>query len=279
MEEGSGCEGRRGGTSGGRSRNFGRSTAGGKAVLSRRCWGGPRSFSPPVMEREVGSSSETRSTSSSSTRRRRLSSLRAGYQSSRARNLSSCVFLSFLRRFRTHALLRQAGDHLQLPPTIKSLNNGGRRDKKTRTKPAANGVEILKTKLVEARIPPSSPSPDPSTPAADELSSPPSPAQTSTPPSAEVTPTATPSTSSLRPSPTLELTLFSRLLELHGPTIRKMLKTQYRFNSKIQEFPSQALYGGELVADESVCGRKLSDLEGVDEDEDLDEPVVFIDSE
>ncbi|GJN92846.1 hypothetical protein Rhopal_005884-T1 [Rhodotorula paludigena] len=78
--------------------------------------------------------------------------------------------------------------------------------------------------------------------------------------------------------PDLEVTLFSRLLALHGPSIRRMLKVQYRFNEKICAFPSAELYDGELVPDPSVAARKLSDLEGVDEDEDLDEPVVFFDT-
>ncbi|BGP50019.1 hypothetical protein JCM10450v2_005927 [Rhodotorula kratochvilovae] len=79
-------------------------------------------------------------------------------------------------------------------------------------------------------------------------------------------------------SPDLEVTLFSRLLALHGPTVRRMLRVQYRFNSKICAFPSKELYDGELVPDPSVEGRRLSDLEGVEEDEDVDEPVVFIDT-
>lgn len=57
-----------------------------------------------------------------------------------------------------------------------------------------------------------------------------------------------------------------------------MLQVQYRFNDKINSFPSKTLYNNELVPDEGVRNRKLSDLEGVDEDEDLDEPVVFFDS-
>jgi DNA polymerase alpha-associated DNA helicase A len=57
-----------------------------------------------------------------------------------------------------------------------------------------------------------------------------------------------------------------------------MLQIQYRFNSKINAFPSKTLYDGELRPDEAVKDRKLSDLEDVEEDEDLDEPVVFIDS-
>ncbi|GAA5961582.1 hypothetical protein JCM21900_006641 [Sporobolomyces salmonicolor] len=130
-----------------------------------------------------------------------------------------------------------AGDHLQLPPTLKSLDL---RSSFTSTK---------------AKKTPSQPTPTP--------------ASVSDP---------KPSTPRLIASPTLELTLFSRLLSLYGAPIRRMLKVQYRFNEKINAFPSSKLYDGELVPDESVRGRKLSDLEGVEADEDLDEPVVFFDT-
>lgn len=85
-------------------------------------------------------------------------------------------------------------------------------------------------------------------------------------------------TSRLKPSPSLELTLFSRLLAMHGPTIRRMLKVQYRMNAKIMAFPSSALYDNELIADPSVKDRVLSDLVGVEADGEIDEPLVFIDS-
>lgn len=64
-----------------------------------------------------------------------------------------------------------------------------------------------------------------------------------------------------------------------------MLKVQYRFNSKINEFPSKTLYGSELVPDETVRERKLGDLlededgGGGEDEEDLNEQVVFFDSE
>lgn len=68
-----------------------------------------------------------------------------------------------------------------------------------------------------------------------------------------------------------------------------MLKIQYRFNEKINEFPSRMLYDSELVASENVRDRKLEDLlmgseEGEKEVEggdleDLNEPIVFFDSE
>ncbi|GAA5842966.1 hypothetical protein JCM5353_001026 [Sporobolomyces roseus] len=86
-------------------------------------------------------------------------------------------------------------------------------------------------------------------------------------------------------SHTLETTLFSRLLRLHGEKLRKMLKVQYRFNSKINEFPSKTLYGSELVPDETVMERKLGDLlededggGGGEDEEDLNEQVVFFDT-
>ncbi|GAA5934656.1 hypothetical protein JCM1841_001795 [Sporobolomyces salmonicolor] len=130
-----------------------------------------------------------------------------------------------------------AGDHLQLPPTLKSLD----------TRSSSTSKKPKKT--------PSQPTPTPAS-ASDPK----------------------PSTPRLIASPTLELTLFSRLLSLYGAPIRRMLKVQYRFNEKINAFPSSKLYDGELVPDESVRGRKLSDLEGVEADEDLDEPVVFFDT-
>ncbi|POY70018.1 hypothetical protein BMF94_6982 [Rhodotorula taiwanensis] len=124
-----------------------------------------------------------------------------------------------------------AGDHLQLPPTLKSSN---RLTKALASKKGASpdsGASVIATQVGKLAL-----------------------------------------------SPDLEVTLFSRLLSLHGPTIRRMLQVQYRFNDKINSFPSKTLYNNELVPDEGVCNRKLSDLEGVDEDEDLDEPVVFFDT-
>ncbi|GAA5860694.1 hypothetical protein JCM3774_006254 [Rhodotorula dairenensis] len=129
-----------------------------------------------------------------------------------------------------------AGDHLQLPPTLKSSNRL---------------TKALSTKSAKA-----SKTADPATP--------------------ETASGAKQGKLSL--SPDLEVTLFSRLLALHGPTVRRMLQVQYRFNDKINSFPSKTLYNDELVPAESVRDRKLSDLEGVEPDEDLDEPVVFFDT-
>ncbi|KAL8290332.1 hypothetical protein RQP46_002590 [Phenoliferia psychrophenolica] len=190
-----------------------------------------------------------------------------------------------------------AGDHLQLPPTIKSLN--GPRKATTKAEPkfksdksAAKGTKAPRgSAKTLTEQPPTSPaaearasSPPPPSPQPDVEPAPPiapptllDPTSSATSPSADFALSPL-STTRIRPSPTLELTLFSRLLDLHGPGIRRMLTTQYRFNEKIMRFPSEALYDGELIAADSVKDRVLSDLPGVEKDEDLDEPVVFIDT-
>ncbi|KAI9781046.1 MAG: hypothetical protein M1835_004368 [Candelina submexicana] len=108
-----------------------------------------------------------------------------------------------------------AGDHLQLPPTIKSLNAKARSD----------GAKT-----------------------ATDMS--------------------------------LETTLFDRLLSLHGPTIKRMLTTQYRMHEKLMRFPSQVLYDSKLIAAEAVKARLLKDLPyEVNKTEDTSEPLVFWDTQ
>ncbi|KAL2758783.1 hypothetical protein ACRALDRAFT_1080466 [Sodiomyces alcalophilus JCM 7366] len=122
-----------------------------------------------------------------------------------------------------------AGDHLQLPPTIKSLNSKST----TKAKPAApekDGGGDRKDNLIKGM--------------------------------------------------SLEMTLFDRLLALHGPSIKRMLTTQYRMHEKIMRFPSDELYEGRLVAAEAVKERLLRDLPySVEDDEDTSEPLVFIDTQ
>src|SRR5215469_4777983 len=84
-----------------------------------------------------------------------------------------------------------AGDHLQLPPTIKSLNM---KDEKGKERKKVDGVKDATTGV------------------------------------------------------TLEMTLFDRLLKLHGPKIKRMLTTQYRMHEKIMAFPSEELYESKLMA-------------------------------
>ncbi|POS76833.1 hypothetical protein DHEL01_v204781 [Diaporthe helianthi] len=111
-----------------------------------------------------------------------------------------------------------AGDHLQLPPTIKSLNT------KTKTT-AKEGGKVPK-------------------------------------------------------GATLETTLFDRLLELHGPSIKRMLTTQYRMHDKIMRFPSDQLYESKLIAADAVQDRLLKDLPyDVEVCDDTTEPLIFIDTQ
>ncbi|KAL1960547.1 hypothetical protein VTO42DRAFT_7126 [Malbranchea cinnamomea] len=125
-----------------------------------------------------------------------------------------------------------AGDHLQLPPTIKSTTikqkANGAGEKKTYTEDA--GGQTASTKLEE--------------------------------------------------SVRLETTLFDRLLSLHGPSIKRMLTTQYRMHEKIMEFPSQELYESKLTAADHVKARLLKDLPyEVKDTDDTREPLVFYDTQ
>lgn len=137
-----------------------------------------------------------------------------------------------------------AGDHLQLPPTIKSLNSKASKAvakdvKKTKdkTKGAIDKVEEGGKNSVEA------------------------------------------STASIK-GMTLETTLFDRLLALHGPSIKRMLITQYRMHERIMRFPSDQLYESKLVAADSVKDRLLKDLPyEVKATEDTREPLVFWDTQ
>ncbi|KAI0160364.1 DNA helicase [Xylariaceae sp. FL1272] len=78
----------------------------------------------------------------------------------------------------------------------------------------------------------------------------------------------------------LETTLFDRLLSLHGPSIKRMLTTQYRMHEAIMRFPSDQLYESKLVAYSAVKSRLLKDLPyGVEDTEDTSEPVIFLDTQ
>jgi len=123
-----------------------------------------------------------------------------------------------------------AGDHLQLPPTIKSLNAKVKKeDRKKADSGEQEDVEHSSDMVKEI---------------------------------------------------TLETTLFDRLLVLHGPSIKRMLTTQYRMHEQIMAFPSQELYEGKLIAADSVKTRLLTDLPyKVQDTEDTREPLVFWDTQ
>ncbi|KAG0698331.1 AAA domain-containing protein [Suillus ampliporus] len=92
----------------------------------------------------------------------------------------------------------------------------------------------------------------------------------------------------LRPPRTLETTLFDRLERMYGPDIKRLLNVQYRMHSQICQFPSKTLYASKLVSHQSVRSHLLKDLPNASaftssEDEDtikeiLGTPVVFFDT-
>lgn len=78
----------------------------------------------------------------------------------------------------------------------------------------------------------------------------------------------------------LEVTLFDRLLSLYGPSIKRMLKVQYRMNDRICAFPSRELYDSELISDPSVATHLLPDLDyPIESDDDTREPLIFYDTQ
>ncbi|KAL1993661.1 hypothetical protein VTN49DRAFT_2330 [Thermomyces lanuginosus] len=79
---------------------------------------------------------------------------------------------------------------------------------------------------------------------------------------------------------TLETTMFDRLLSLHGPSIKRMLTTQYRMHEKIMRFPSDELYESKLIAADGVKERLLTGLPyDVADTDDTREPLVFYDTQ
>lgn len=78
----------------------------------------------------------------------------------------------------------------------------------------------------------------------------------------------------------LETTLFDRLLTLHGPSIKRMLTTQYRMHEKIMRYPSDEMYESALLAAPSVASRLLTTLPyEVEDTDDTREPLVFYDTQ
>ena len=78
----------------------------------------------------------------------------------------------------------------------------------------------------------------------------------------------------------LEITLFDRLLTLHGSSIKRMLTTQYRMHEKLMRFPSEEMYASKLIAADSVKERLLIDLPyPVEDTDDTREALVFWDTQ
>lgn len=62
------------------------------------------------------------------------------------------------------------------------------------------------------------------------------------------------------------VSLFERLIDLHGEAVKVTLAEQHRMNEKIMRYPSEALYGGMLRAHPAVAHRAIDDapLEVID---------------
>jgi len=128
-----------------------------------------------------------------------------------------------------------AGDHLQLPPTVKSSDDKeDKEDRKKRMRGLEEELEKLSLEDEEVKR---------------------------------------------AKGWNLEMTMFERLVDVHGEGIKRLLNTQYRMHESIMRFPSDELYGGKLVADEAVKARLLKELPDVAETEDTSEPLVFYDTQ
>lgn len=179
-----------------------------------------------------------------------------------------------------------AGDPLQLPPTILSLDKDRKKKEKvavkgtkatTSTKKSANPKEAkpkASKSLPEVKEAPASPDEDDGGDSTDSDGE-----QEETPPAKAP---AANRVLELRPPHTLETTLFDRLEKMYGPGIKRMLQVQYRMHNQICTFPSKTLYYSKLKSHSSVASHLLRDLSNAEADEDEDEvlqhPVVFFDT-
>ncbi|TIC03795.1 P-loop containing nucleoside triphosphate hydrolase protein [Wallemia mellicola] len=89
----------------------------------------------------------------------------------------------------------------------------------------------------------------------------------------------------LKPLESLEASLFERLIDIHGNSIRCLLSVQYRMHNMIMKFPSETMYNSELTACEAVSKRTLMELPNVvnsntnKDSVQLSSPLVFIDTD
>ncbi|KAG6855819.1 hypothetical protein H0H87_010581 [Tephrocybe sp. NHM501043] len=176
-----------------------------------------------------------------------------------------------------------AGDPMQLPPTILSLNEKHKtKVRDTKLKPSTTGI----AKKTQTPAPSSQQTSD------DSRSDSPSASESDleelhdSPSSGSIEPTVAARTTRglLRPPHTLETTLFDRLEDMYGNSIKRMLTVQYRMHSQICAFPSKTLYSSKLTPHASVESHLLTDLPNTQADNEddrreiLETPVVFFDT-
>jgi ATP-dependent RNA/DNA helicase IGHMBP2 len=74
------------------------------------------------------------------------------------------------------------------------------------------------------------------------------------------------------------ISLFERVIELHGTSISRRLEVQYRMHTEIMEFSSREFYDDSLVAHPSVASHRLCDLPDVQSSPLTERVVEFIDT-
>lgn len=183
---------------------------------------------------------------------------------------------------REGARLVLAGDHLQLPPTVKSVTTTPRKARKPKTS-SKQQTEVKSKDFIDPAASPTEPGKqgdeDGSTSDSEDL------ATKFTSVSLQNSVRST----QLRPPRSLETTLFSRLLGMYGPAIKSLLSIQYRMNTAIMSFPNTELYESKLSAHPSCAEISLSDLPNIllsqgqtqppmEDDQELLAPVVFYDT-
>ncbi|KAK0548346.1 hypothetical protein OC845_003618 [Tilletia horrida] len=205
-----------------------------------------------------------------------------------------------------------AGDHLQLPPTVKDPEAG--RIRKAREAKALKLKQKEAKRKEKTKLEAPSPDTEPSgeeeegseesevldddledmtlsdveqgpTSSGDEHEDEPEAAAADSPSGSSAL-VPHPVQRPLRPPRTLETTMFSRLLGMYGPTCKVLLEKQYRMNVELQDFPNSELYEGRLHAWSGCANSRLSDLDNfkretgaAKNDEEPDSaPLVFIDT-
>ncbi|KAH9854233.1 P-loop containing nucleoside triphosphate hydrolase protein [Lenzites betulinus] len=186
-----------------------------------------------------------------------------------------------------------AGDPMQLPPTIISIDKHDKKKSKTdapskptqQKKPVAPSKNAKASDSAKPTPAEASKSEDDGSASSDEEGDPEIAADPEEPLKATPRdPRKAGSQAVLRPPRTLETTLFERLEKMYGPGIKRMLTVQYRMHAKIATFPSKVMYHSRLTSHESVKAHLLRDLPNTkaesedDEKEILGTPVVFYDT-
>ncbi|KAF8892891.1 AAA domain-containing protein [Infundibulicybe gibba] len=175
-----------------------------------------------------------------------------------------------------------AGDPMQLPPTVLSLDKkvGSKKGENKPTKNGAKGTSAIAKGTKKASPAEGNDSgaesPDASSSESSEL--------VAIPVSGRDKPPQKRPSPMLVPPKSLETTLFDRLEKMYGGGIKRLLDVQYRMHAQICEFPSTTLYASKLKSHSSVTSHLLRDLENTntesedDEKEVLGTPAVFFDT-